>query len=114
MNCRSRAHGARLNCSKQFAIDEPVVTDVSSRLAQRDDFSVSGWIAVGEVAIPSSSNHAPLAHRDRSHRHFASLERALGAAESFLHPKFVRRKLVRGKFVSGRQFSFHQWPVAKS
>jgi hypothetical protein len=32
-----------------------------------------------------------LAHRDRSHRHFASLERALGAAESFLHPKFVRR-----------------------
>src|ERR1700682_3909567 len=114
MNCRSRAHGARLNCSKQFAVDEPVVTDLSTRLAQRDDFSVSGWIAVGEGAIPSSSNHAPLAHRDRSPRRFASLERALGAAESFLHPKFVRRKLVRGKFVRGRQFSFHQWPVAKS
>jgi|HubBroStandDraft_6_1064221.scaffolds.fasta_scaffold242716_2 hypothetical protein len=114
VNCRSRTHGARLNCSKQFAVDEPVVTDVSSRLAQRHDFSVSGWIAVGEVAIPSSSNHAPLAHRDRTHRHFASLERAPGAAESFLHPKFVRRKLVRGKFVSGRQFSFTSGRLPKA
>src|SRR6266481_5154696 len=83
MNGRSRAHGARLNCSKQFAVDEPVVTDVSSRLAQRDDFSVSGWIVVGEVAIPSSSNHAPLAHHDGSHWHFACFQRTLGAAESF-------------------------------
>src|SRR5260370_23943339 len=58
LNCRSRAHGARFNCSKQFAVDEPVVTDVSSRFAQRHDFSVSGWIAVGEVAIPSSSNRS--------------------------------------------------------
>jgi len=114
MNGRSRAHGARLNCSKQFAVDEPVVTDVSSRLAQRDYFSVSGWIAGGEVAIPSSSNQAPFAHRDRSHRHFASLERALGAAESFLHPEFVRRKLVRGKFVSGRQFSFTSGRLPKA
>jgi hypothetical protein len=115
MDGRSRAHGARLNCGKQLAVDEPVVTDVSSRLAQRDDFCVSGWIAVCEVTIPSSSNHAPFAHRDRSHRHFASLERAPGAAESFLHPKFVRRKLVRGKFVSGRQFSFTsgRLPIAR-
>src|SRR6266403_2770270 len=33
MNRRSRTHGARLNCSKQFAVAEPVVTEVSSRLA---------------------------------------------------------------------------------
>ena len=90
MNCRSRAHSARLNCSKQVAVDEPVVTEVSSCLAQRHDFSVSGWIAVGEVAIPSSSNHTPFANHDRSHWHFARLQRALGAAESFLYPKFVR------------------------
>jgi hypothetical protein len=55
-----------------------------------------------------------LAHRDRSNRHFACLERALGAAESFLHPKFVRRKLVRGKFVSGRQFSFTSGRLPKA
>ena len=104
MNCRPRAHGARLNCSKQFAVDEPVVTDDSSRLAQRHDFSVGGWIVVGEVAIPSSSNHMPFAYHDRSHRDFARLQGALGAAEGLLHPKFVRRNLVRGKFVSGGQF----------
>jgi len=114
VNCRSRAHGARLNCSKQFAVDEPVVTDVSSRLAERHDFSVSGWIVVGEVAIPSSSNHAPCAHYDCSHRHFARLQRAFGAAQGFFHPKFVRGQLVGGKFVSGGQFFFHQWLVAKS
>ena len=33
MNCRSRAHRARFNCSKQFAVGEPVITDVSSGLA---------------------------------------------------------------------------------
>jgi len=90
MNCRSRAHGARLNCGEQFAVDESVVTDVSSCLAQRHDCSWSGCIVVGEVAIASSSNHTPFAHHDRSHRDFARLQRALGAAESFLHPKFVR------------------------
>ncbi len=80
MNCRSRAHGARLNCSKQFAVAEPVVTEVSSRLAQRHDFSMRGWIVVGEVAIPSSSHDAPFAHHHRSYRNFAGIECALGAA----------------------------------
>jgi len=32
MNCRSRAHGARLNCNKQFARAETVITEVSSGL----------------------------------------------------------------------------------
>jgi hypothetical protein len=100
MNRRSRAHGTRLNCSKQFAVAEPVVTDVSPRLTQRHDFRVSGWIAVDEIAIPSSSNHTPFAHHDRSHWYFARLQCAPGAAEGFFHPRFVRRKIVSGKFVS--------------
>ena len=108
MNGRSRAHGARLNCSKQFAVAEPVITDVSSRLAQRYDFSVSGGIAVGEVAIPSSSNHAPCANDNRSHRNFTGIERALRAAQGFFHPKLVRGKLVRGE-----QLSVTKWQVAR-
>jgi hypothetical protein len=79
MNGRSGAHGARLNCSKQFAVAKPVIPDVSSCLAQRHDFRMGGGIAVGEVAIPASPNHAPCAHNDRTHRHFAGLECALGA-----------------------------------
>ena len=105
MNCRSRAHGARLNCSKQFAVAQPVITEVSSRLAQRHDFSMSGWIVISEVAIPSSSNHAPCAHNDGSYGHFARLQCALGAAQGFFHAKFIGRKFVRGKFVSGEQLS---------
>ncbi len=89
MDSRSRAHGARLNCSKQFAVAEPVITGVSSSIAQRHDFSVSGWIAVGEVVIPPSPNHAPSAHHDRSHWNFARLKGALGATQGFFHPEFV-------------------------
>src|SRR5258708_5414029 len=88
-NCRARAHGARLNCSKQFTVDEAVVTDVSSRLTQGYDLGVSGCIVIDEVAIPSPSNHAALAHDDRSHGHVARLQSALGAAQGFFHPKFV-------------------------
>jgi hypothetical protein len=109
MNCRSRAHRARLNCSKQLAVDEPVITGVLSRFAQRHDFSMGGWIAVGEVPIPSPSNHSTIANHDRSHRHFARLQGALSAAQGFLHPqfvggKFVRRMVVR-EIVVERQFS---------
>jgi hypothetical protein len=110
VNCRSRAHGARLNCSKQFAVTEPVVTEVSSCLAQRYDLSMSGGIAVGEITIPSLSNHSPGAHHDGSHRHFARLQGALGAAQGFLHPKLVGgklagRKFVRRRIVGGEQLS---------
>jgi hypothetical protein len=35
---------------------------------------------VGEVAIPSSSHDAPVAHHNRSYRNFAGIECALGAA----------------------------------
>jgi hypothetical protein len=79
MNCGSRAHGARLQRSKQFAVDEPVITDVSSRFAQRHDFGMSCWIVVGEVAIPASSNHASFAQNDGPDRYLARIECALGA-----------------------------------
>ncbi len=92
MNGRSRAHGARLNCSKQFAVAKPMITEVSSRFAQRHDFSVRAWIAVGEVAVPSSAYYAPCAHHYRSHRHFAGIERALRTTEGFFHPQLVGRK----------------------
>lgn len=94
MNRRSRAHGARLNGGKQFAVAESVITEVSSRLAQGHDFRVSGGIAVGKIAIPPTSHHAPLAHHDRSHRHFARLQGALGRAQGFFHPKFVGPEFV--------------------
>jgi hypothetical protein len=95
MNCRSRTHGARLNCSKQFAVAKPVVTEVSSRFAQRHDFRVRARIVVGKVAIPASSHYATGAHHHCSYRHFARLQGALRAAQGFFHPKLIRRMPVR-------------------
>jgi hypothetical protein len=99
MDRSSRAHGARLNCSKQFAVAEPVITNISSRFAQRYDFSMRGGIAVGEIAIPSSSNDAPGLHHHCSHWHFTPIQCALRTAEGLLHPKFVG--CVAGKTVGG-------------
>jgi hypothetical protein len=92
MNGRSSAHGAGFNCSKQLAVAEPVITDVSPRFAQRHDLSMSGRIAVGEVTIPSAPNHASCAHYDRPYRHFSCLQGALSAAQGFFHPQFVHLK----------------------
>jgi hypothetical protein len=113
MNGRARAHGARLNCSKQFAVAEPVIPEGASCLAQRHDFRMGGGIAVGEVAIPPSSQHAPGVHHDRTHRHFAGFERALGAAQRFFHPKLVGGKIVRESLVGGEQLFVTQWRVAR-
>jgi NADH-quinone oxidoreductase subunit I len=109
MNRCSGAHGARLNCSKQFAVAEPVVTEVSSRLAQRHDFRVSGGIGVGEILIPSSTGYTAGAHDDRSHGHFARLQCALGAAESLFHPKLVGGNL--GGSVGLQFFVTHVTPA---
>jgi hypothetical protein len=101
MDRRSRAHGARLNCSKELAVAKTVIGDVASGLAQRHDFSVSAGIAVGEVAIPASSDQPPAAHYDGSYRHFTRLQCALGTAEGLLHPEFVGPTFVRTELVSG-------------
>jgi hypothetical protein len=89
VNRSSRAHGARFNCSKEFAVAETVITEGASGLAQGHDFSVSGGIAVGEVEIPSSPDYRPGADQYRAHWYLACLQRTLGAAEGFFHPELV-------------------------
>jgi hypothetical protein len=89
MHGSSRAHGARLNCNKQFAAAEPVITEVSSRFAQRHDFGMGGRIGIGEIAIPSSPKDAPFADNHCSHGHLVGVEGSLGATQGLLHPKFV-------------------------
>jgi hypothetical protein len=99
MHGRSRAHRARLNCSKQFAVAEPMIPQASSRLAQGHDFGMCGGVVIAEVAIPSPSYDASFAHHDGSNRHLACLQCALRAAKGFFHPKFVGRHLVERTFV---------------
>jgi hypothetical protein len=80
MNRRSRAHRTRLNCSKQFAAAQAVVTDVHSRIPQCHNFSMSGGIVVSQVSIPPSPHHQSVTHDDGAYRHFSRFERPLGAA----------------------------------
>jgi hypothetical protein len=89
MNCSSRAHGARLNCSKKFAVAEAVIAEGASGFAQSYYFSVSGGVAVGEIAIPSSSDNGPFGDHDCSYGDFACLQRTPGTAEGLFHPELV-------------------------
>lgn len=89
MNQRARAHGARLNCSKQLAVAQTVVTDVDTGVTQGDDLGMGGGIVVREIAIPSATDDLVFTDYNRAYRHFSHLQCSLGAAEGLFHPEFV-------------------------
>jgi hypothetical protein len=47
VNQRSRTHRAGLNCSKEFAGAQTMITDVSAGFAEGQDFGMGGGITVG-------------------------------------------------------------------
>ena len=63
------AHRTRLNCNKQLTVSKPVVTNETTGLSQRNDFSMRGWIIVPNIAVPSARNHAAVTDHYCSHRH---------------------------------------------
>src|ERR1700731_4803499 len=54
---RARAHRARLNCNKELAVSQTMITQVRGGLAKGNDFSVGGGIGVGDVTIPTSADN---------------------------------------------------------
>jgi hypothetical protein len=98
MHQGSGAHRARFNCNKQRAVFEAMVTNGCTRFSQSNDLGVSGRVVVGNVAVPSSAYDAVIAYaviyNDRAHRNLLGFERALSAAQGFLHPYFVGMKLA--------------------
>ncbi len=87
---RSRAHGARLNCSKQLTLAQAMIADRGTRFAQGDDFGVGRGIRVREIAIVSPANDLAVVNDNRPDRDFACLQCTLCGTQCFLHPKFVR------------------------
>jgi hypothetical protein len=83
------AHGARFNCNKQVASGEAMVAERGTGFAQGYDFSVSGGIVVGDVAVPSAADDALIMDDYGSDGDFSGFEGALGGAQGFLHPEFV-------------------------
>ena len=100
MNQRAGTHRARLNCSKQLAVAQAMVTNDCTGFAQRHDLRVGSRICAGKILVPSSGNHTPLAHDDGTHWDLPDVECALCGAERFFHEKFVgvgRQWSVLGK-----------------
>jgi hypothetical protein len=89
MNRRSRTHGAGLNCNKQFAAAQAMITQVFASFAERDYLGVSGRVVVGKIAVPSSSNDLAFEDDHCSDRHLSGFKSALRATERFFHPSLV-------------------------
>ena len=92
----SRTHRARLNCSKQGAVPQAVVTKRRSRLAQCDNLGMSSWIGVRDVAIPSTPDNVAVAKHNRADRDLAGFQGTLRSAQGLFHPNFVRTLHAHG------------------
>src|SRR5205814_9565101 len=86
---RSRAHRTRLNCSKQVAATQAMVTERRARFAQCKYLSMRGRIAIKNVPVEAASNHLVLADHNGADRHFANLEGLPGATQRLVHPELV-------------------------
>jgi hypothetical protein len=89
------AHRARLNCNKQFALFQPMVTNGCTGFAQSQDLSMRRWVTVRDIAIPSPPYDPAVANGHRADWHFSCLERTLGTAKSLLHPQLIRSGVGR-------------------
>jgi hypothetical protein len=68
---RARAHGAWLNCSKEFAVSQTMVTQMRGGLAKGHDLSVGGGVGVSDVAVPASTNNSSLVNDYCAYRYLA-------------------------------------------
>ena len=100
----SGTHRARLNCSKQFAGAEAMVTNDCARLAQGDDFGVRGRVVIGEIAIPAAGDDPAIANNNGADGNFSGLEGPLCGGERLQHEEFVGR-VVRRWLVGGHRRS---------
>src|SRR5208282_1563817 len=93
------AHRAWLNCNKELAVFQTVVTQVRAGLPKGDNLSVRRGIGVRKIAIPASADDLARMDHDSTHGNFARFQRALGRAESLFHPEFIKGS--RGLLVVG-------------
>jgi hypothetical protein len=100
------AHCARFNCSKELAVAQAMVTDVSSSLAQGDDLGVSAGIALSKVTVPASAHDLIITDNDRTYRHFSCFEGTLGSEDGLVHPYFVGRQAPLSRRWTSCDWSF--------
>jgi len=89
MNQRARTHRARLNCNKEFTVNEAVITEALCRFAQGHDLGVSRRVIACEIAIGPAADDAPLEYNNGANRDFARCETALRTTDALFHPDLV-------------------------
>jgi hypothetical protein len=89
VNQSAGAHRTRLNCNKQLAAFQSMVTESCTGFAQGDYLGVGGGIGVANVAVAAPANDLSAAHNDCAYGDFSRSQRPLSGSESFFHEKFV-------------------------
>ena len=83
-------HGAWLDCRKQIALFQTVVSNRRTGVTQRHHLGVSRWIAISDITVPATTHNFPVAHHDCAYRNFPRFKCALRRAERFFHKQFIR------------------------
>ena len=89
MNYCAGTHSAWLDCRKQIALFQTVISNRSAGFTQRHHLGVSRWIAISDIAVPATPHNFSVAHHDCAYRNFSRLERALGCTQRFFHKQFI-------------------------
>jgi hypothetical protein len=85
---RSGAHWARLKRHDDNAIDQSPIVEIFSRFAQREEFGMSGGIAIALPAVVSAADDLPagLVHDDRADGHFIERQCFVRLGDRKPHP----------------------------
>jgi hypothetical protein len=98
---RSGTHRARLNCSKQLAVSETMVTNDGTGFAQCDDLGVRGGVLARKIAVPAVRKDVAVADHNGAYGHFSHLQSAPRVPQGFQHEEFVGVIVSRRSSVVG-------------
>jgi hypothetical protein len=93
----ARAHRARLDRGVNIHASKPVVANLPSSFAQRDDFSMSGWVAVSAGAISRDGDELVVVDNTNADRDLTAILCLTGRGQRLPHPAFVNLGF-RGSF----------------
>ena len=85
----ARAHRARLDRRINRYARQPVVAELTGSFTQRNDFSVSSWIAVSSSAVSRNGDELIVVDNTGTDRHLTAIFRLTGRGQRLPHPAFI-------------------------
>ena len=77
MHQRTGAHAARFQCDVERRARQTVVALDACRVAQGNNFRVSGGVSIANDSVPAAPEDVSVAHNQRAHGHLALLRGAI-------------------------------------